>query len=58
MELQLVAAGLTRTEARARINKIKGTPGAAQDDPTPGAVDPAGWALPPADQPPQRELTP
>jgi ATP-dependent Clp protease protease subunit len=29
MELQLVAAGLTRTEARARINKIKGTPGAA-----------------------------
>lgn len=37
MELQLVAAGLTRTEARARINKIKGTPGAAQDNPTPGA---------------------
>lgn len=39
MELQLVAAGLTRTEARARINKIKGTPGAAHDDPTPGAGD-------------------
>jgi ATP-dependent Clp protease protease subunit len=41
MELQLVAAGLTRTEARARINKIKGTPGAAPDDDTPGAVVPA-----------------
>jgi ATP-dependent Clp protease protease subunit len=41
MELQLVAAGLTRTEARARINKIKGTPGAARDDDTPGAVAPA-----------------
>jgi len=39
MELQLVAAGLTRSEARARINKIKGTPGAAQDAPTPGAGD-------------------
>jgi ATP-dependent protease ClpP protease subunit len=39
MELQLVAAGLTRTEARARINKIKGTPGAAHDAPTPGAGD-------------------
>lgn len=38
-ELQLVAAGLTRSEARARINKIKGTPGAApEDDDTPGAV--------------------
>lgn len=42
MELQLVAAGLTRTEARARINKIKGTPGAAPEtDDTPGAVVPA-----------------
>lgn len=39
MELQLVAAGLTRTEARTRINKIKGTPGAALDTPTPGAGD-------------------
>lgn len=39
MELQLVAAGLTRSEARARINKIKGTPGAAHEPPTPGAGD-------------------
>ncbi len=38
MELQLVSAGLTRTQARDRINKIKGTPGAATDaDTTPGA---------------------
>lgn len=38
MELTLVASGHTRTEARARINKIKGTPGAARDDATtPGA---------------------
>lgn len=41
MELQLVSAGLTRTQARDRINKIKGTPGAARDaDTTPGAGDP------------------
>ncbi len=41
MELQLVSAGLTRTQARERINKIKGTPGAALDaDTTPGAGDP------------------
>jgi ATP-dependent protease ClpP protease subunit len=41
MELQLVSAGLTRTQARDRINKIKGTPGAADDDDTtPGAGDP------------------
>ena len=41
MELQLVSAGLTRTQARDRINKIKGTPGAASDDDTtPGAGDP------------------
>lgn len=41
MELQLVSAGLTRTQARDRINKIKGTPGAALDaDTTPGAGDP------------------
>lgn len=40
MELQLVSAGLTRTQARDRINKIKGTPGAARDEnPTPGAGD-------------------
>ncbi len=40
MELQLVSAGLTRTQARERINKIKGTPGAALDaDTTPGAGD-------------------
>lgn len=40
MELQLVSAGLTRTQARDRISKIKGTPGAApDDDTTPGAGD-------------------
>lgn len=40
MELTLVAAGHTRTDARARINKIKGTPGAAHDVvDTPGAAD-------------------
>lgn len=40
MELQLVSAGLTRTQARDRISKIKGTPGAApDDDATPGAGD-------------------
>ena len=40
-ELQLVSAGLTRTQARERINRIKGTPGAALDNPaTPGAGDP------------------
>jgi ATP-dependent protease ClpP protease subunit len=39
IELQLVSAGNTRSEARARINKIKGTPGAALDDATPGAGD-------------------
>lgn len=38
MELALVAGGATRSDARARINKIKGTPGAALDPaPTPGA---------------------
>jgi ATP-dependent protease ClpP protease subunit len=36
LELTLVAAGRTRTEARASINRIKGTPGAAQEA-TPGA---------------------
>jgi ATP-dependent protease ClpP protease subunit len=39
MELTMVRAGYTRSEARARINKIKGTPGAAHDG-TPGAADP------------------
>lgn len=38
MELTLVAAGHTRADARARINKIKGTPGAALDAGTPGAA--------------------
>src|SRR5690606_28099028 len=43
MELTLVSAGMTRSQARARINELKGTPGAAQPAPTPGAgVDP--WA--------------
>lgn len=37
MELSLCASGLTRTEARTRINKIKGTPGAATEPATPGA---------------------
>ncbi|CAN5317404.1 hypothetical protein BH11PSE5_BH11PSE5_20670 [soil metagenome] len=38
MELSLVAAGHTRSDARARINKIKGTPGATLDTATtPGA---------------------
>lgn len=40
MELSLVAAGHTRTEARSRINKIKGTPGAVLEPATPGAGDP------------------
>ncbi|MBY8826113.1 head maturation protease, ClpP-related [Sphingomonas colocasiae] len=40
LELTLVAAGRSRTEARATINKIKGTPGAAHDAGTPGAADP------------------
>ena len=38
MELQLVAAGMPRSEARERINKIKGTPGAAHEEGTPGAA--------------------
>lgn len=38
MELALVAGGATRAQARTRINKIKGTPGAALDPAdTPGA---------------------
>lgn len=39
LELHLVSAGMSRSAARARINKIKGTPGAAPNDPTPGAGD-------------------
>lgn len=42
MELTLVSAGATRSEARARINKIKGTPGATHEG-TPGAAD-TDWA--------------
>lgn len=38
MELTLVSAGLTRTQARERIKEIKGTPGAAPEA-TPGAGD-------------------
>lgn len=38
MELTLVQAGMTRTQARARINALKGTPGAAPSA-TPGAGD-------------------
>lgn len=38
-ELTLVRAGLSRTDARARINEIKGTPGAAIEPGTPGAAD-------------------
>ncbi len=37
LELSLVSAGMTRSDARARINRIKGTPGAVLNDPTPGA---------------------
>lgn len=37
MELTLVSAGMTRSQARARINELKGTPGAAHAAPTPGA---------------------
>lgn len=39
IELQLMASGLSRSQARERINKIKGTPGAAHEG-TPGAADP------------------
>lgn len=41
MELTLVGSGMTRTQARERINKIKGggTPGAAPTSATPGAGD-------------------
>lgn len=40
MELALVAGGATRAQARAHINEIKGTPGAADETTTPGAGDP------------------
>lgn len=43
MELTLVRAGQTRSEARDRINKIKGTPGAAPEA-TPGAGS-TDWQL-------------
>jgi hypothetical protein len=39
LELSLVTAGMTRSEARSRIKKIKGTPGAAPEA-TPGAGEP------------------
>lgn len=38
LELTLVSAGMSRTDARARIKAIKGTPGAVQDEGTPGAA--------------------
>ena len=38
MELTLCASGLSRSQARARINEIKGTPGAAPEG-TPGAAE-------------------
>jgi ATP-dependent Clp protease protease subunit len=42
MEMALIQSGMTRAQARARINKIKGTPGAALDpEGTPGAADQA-----------------
>lgn len=51
LELQLVSAGMTRSGARARINKVRGTPGAASSEGTPGAaLDPSedGYAKPKA----------
>lgn len=44
MELTLVSGGMTRTQARERINKIKGTPGAAIAG-TPGAAYPGPGEL-------------
>jgi ATP-dependent Clp protease protease subunit len=38
MELQLMASGLSRTQARERINKIKGTPGAVPEADTTDSV--------------------
>lgn len=37
MELTLVSGGMTRSDARSRINSLKGTPGAASQSATPGA---------------------
>jgi ATP-dependent Clp protease, protease subunit len=50
MELALVASGMTRTQARARIKNLKGTPGAAPNgqnplDVTPGADGQLNQAL-------------
>ena len=42
MELQLMASGLSRSQARERINKIKGTPGAVTEA---GTTDSAGTEL-------------
>lgn len=42
-ELSLVQAGWSRTDARARLMKIKGTPGAAIEG-TPGAADDEDWS--------------
>jgi ATP-dependent Clp protease protease subunit len=38
-EIQLCRGGSSRAEARALLNKIKGTPGAARETGTPGAAD-------------------
>jgi len=38
MELTLVSAGMSRTDARARLNAIRSTPGAASKEGTPGAA--------------------
>jgi len=40
MELQLMASGLSRSQARDRINRIKGTPGAAQESGTTDSAAP------------------
>ena len=42
-EIALCRSGSTRTAARSLLNKIKGTPGAAPETPTPGAGD-TEWA--------------
>lgn len=44
LELTLVSAGMTRSEARARIKDLKGTPGAAHPaTPGAGATDGSAW---------------
>jgi len=45
LELTLVQSGKTRSQARATINRLKGTPGAAPDNGTPGAADPLSGPL-------------